>query len=136
MPCNFPEHHQSSGGGGGLAVLVLLVVIVAAAVAGPVVRVVTDVVEVAAVTAGALLVVAVVAVPLVWRARRKRARRARPAVLTARVERAGLDGRRAVAAIEPLRADVSALPREDVEPHVVISRAPRPRCTRRDGRRS
>jgi hypothetical protein len=34
------------------------------------------------------------------------------------------------------RADVSALPRIDVQPHVVTGRVGRPRCARRDGGRS
>lgn len=134
--CPFPEHHQSGGGGGaGRAALVLLAVVVAGAVAGPAMRVVTDLVEVAAVVVLALLAVAVAVAVVMWRVRRRRALAARPVVLTARQERPGLDRRRAVAAIEPPRADVSAYPRGHANTRVVTSRAARPRCPGRDGRR-
>lgn len=126
------------GGGGGLLPLVIVVVIVAAC-AGPVVHAVTDLVEIVAVMLAGLLAVGVVVAVVVWRVRRRRVavmRPARPVVLAAVREPAGLDGRRAPAAIEAPRSRVSAYPRIDVSPHVVTSRAARLRCARRDERRS
>ncbi len=125
-------------GGGGLIVLVAAGAVVAAN-GRTVEHAVTSLVEVVAITVGVVLVVGAVAAVAVWRVRRRRARAVlpvRPVILTAVREPDRLDGRQAPAEIEAPRARVSAYPRIDVQPHVVTSRAARPRCARRDGGRS
>jgi hypothetical protein len=148
MPgCPFPEHHQSPGGGSGArAALVLAAVMLFAAVAGPVTaaagsvaRVVAEVVTIALITIASLAGLAVL-VGLTFAAVRVRRRvLARPRAVPYRVT--VLDGRQAAEVAGPVaralpaaRDDVSAYPRVHADPHVVTSRAARPRCTRQRGR--
>jgi hypothetical protein len=126
-------------GGGGLALVVLLVVVVAAGsgAATAVASAVVDLLEIAAAVAGGLLVTGCGAAVLVLRARRRRDVRlgaSRRTRLTAVPVRPGMPARADMPALP--RGNVSAHSREDVEPHVVTSRAPRPRCSRRADRRS
>jgi hypothetical protein len=118
---------------------VVLVMIVAAC-AGPVVSAAVELVEILAVAAAVLLVLGVVVAVVVWRVRRRRARAARPvaplSVIAVRAPGELPGARPAPAAIEPPRIRVSAYPRIDAQPHVVTGRNARPRCARRDVRRS
>ena len=144
--CRFPEHHGSAGGSGvGTALLAFLVAMVAAAAMAPVIaaltvliHVLTIIVIVVASVAGlaALAGLALVAV----RIRRRILDGPRPAV-PRRVRAVVLDGRQAAELPKPgaralpaARGDVSALPREYADTHVVTSRPARARCPRRDRR--
>jgi hypothetical protein len=124
---------------------VLLVVVVAAGsgAATAVASAVVDLLEIAAAVTGGVLVAGGTVAALVLRARRRRVRRVPPEAL-ALINLADRLTPRDTSAIEPSRADMPALPRGNVsalsreyaEPHVVTSRAPRPRCSRRADRRS
>lgn len=146
--CPFPEHHQSGGGGGlGQVVAVVVALVLAAAVApavaelAHVVAVVLSVVVIAAASVAGLA--ALVGLALVAVRVRRRILSGPRAAVPRRVSAVVLDGRRAAELPEPgaralpaARDDVSAYPREYADPHVVTSRAARPRCTRRGGRGS
>ncbi len=120
-------------GGGGLGLGLLIALVIVAACARTAERAAAELVQVVAITVAGLLVVGAVTGVVIWRVRRSRAaavRAARPVVLTAVAEPARLEVRQAPAAIEAPRAGVSA------HPHVVTSRAARPRCAHRGDRRS
>jgi hypothetical protein len=134
-------------------VVFLVVVVVACAMAGPVVRVVTDMLEIALAAVGVVLVAGGAVAALVIRAHRRERREfaamvaarraARPVQLTSRVVPIR-PGRPARPAVAPRRADIPALPRDDVSAHsridvgprVVTGRVIRPRRPGRDERRS
>jgi hypothetical protein len=147
--CPFPEHHQSSGGGsGGRAALVLLAVLLVSALAKPVAtaadsvaRVVAEVVTIAVIAVASAAGLAALAGLVLVAVRVRRRILARPRAVPYRVT--VLDGRQAAEVAEPdrralpaARDGVSAYPRVHADPHVVTSRAARPRCTRQRGRRS
>ena len=125
---------------GGLVLAVALVAIAAAIEAAlPVIIAAVEIVALVIVSAIGAGVLALLAVAGVRVRRRMLAGRPVRAVVVASAEPVGEAARaelpaRVVPALP--RADVSALPRIDVQPHVVTSRAARPRCARRDGRRS
>jgi hypothetical protein len=147
MPgCPFPEHHGSSSGGSGAgtALLAFLVAMVAAAAMTPVIaalavliHVLTIIVIVVASVAGlaALAGLALVAVRI--RRRIMYGPRAVPRRVMAEVvaeRRSGGLSERGARALPAARGDVSALPREYADTHVVTSRPGRVRCPRRDRR--
>ena len=131
-------HGTGGGGGGARAGLVVLAVIVAAACARPAEQAVSDIVKILFYAMVALVIMLGVAALVAWQVHRRRIRAARPprpVIVTAVRDGEAVSITTARRSALP-RVRVSAYPRIDAQPHVVTGRVVRPRCARRDERRS
>jgi hypothetical protein len=129
-------------------VLVVLAVVLAAAVAkpvtaaaGPIARVVAEIVTVALIAVASLAGLAVLAGLALVAVRVRRRILSGPRAVPRRMTAEVLDSREAAElaerdrrALPAARNDASAYPRVHASPYVVTSRAPRPRCPHRGGK--